>query len=401
MVQLEHFKSVDGELRVEQGGPTAVKFGGHFINPAPGTEKNLETPWDFSQILDHIDVGILVLDLERQAIDYRNPVFVDVLKDKQLCGDYQALYELLLKNLEDTQRFEHVAHHSQQVSLPGRLLGCSVYKITSRYRCLFIRDITETARLESIAQAANAMDNIGFIFSGIRHEIGNPLNSLKMALSVLKQNLGTFSVESVSEYIDRGLADIGRMEYLLKSLKTFSIYDHVDIKDQPLQEFMRKFLALIERDFQSHGIRIINETPIDIARIRIDKRALHQALLNIFNNAADALKGRYCPEIRISAELRGQLVWLSIADNGCGIPLEQQEHLFQPFNTNKPNGNGLGLVITRKLLAMMNSDIEIDSRPKQGTRVTISLPVSPEAETAIAAAKSATDSIDRNSGESQ
>jgi signal transduction histidine kinase len=333
--------------------------------------------WGFAQILDRIDVGILVLDLQQRQIDYQNPNLVQVLQDERLCGDFQDLYDLLLKNLEESQGFENAGHLAQLVTLSGHQFGCSVYKIASRYRCILIRDITEKIRLESIAQAVNAMDNIGFIFSGIRHEVGNPLNSLKMALSVLKQNLGNFSAETVSEYIDRGLADIGRMEYLLKSLRTFSVYDHVEVKDQPLMEFMAMFLALVERDFQSYGIRIITDTPLDIASVRIDQRALHQALLNIFNNAVEALQDCDAPEIRVSAELRGQLVWLTIADNGCGVPSEQQKHLFQPFNTSKPNGNGLGLVITRKLLAMMDSAIDIESQPKQGTRVTISLPVSP------------------------
>jgi len=363
-VKLKHeFHSLEGELHTERG--IVSGFG--------------DSSWGFAQILEHIDVGILVLDLERQAIDYRNPLFYQVLQDELLCVDYQALYELLLESLEEANRFAHCAHINHQVQHQGRLLGCSVYKIAQRYRCIFLRDITEQARLESIAQAANAMDNIGFIFSGIRHEIGNPLNSLKMALSVLKQNLDNFSAETVSDYVDRGLADIARMEYLLKSLKTFSIFEHVDLKDLPLSEFMGRFLSLIERDFLSHGIDIQLDSSLDIAWVRIDKRALHQALLNIFNNAADALQERHAPAIRISAELRGQLVWLTIADNGCGISPEQQKHLFQPFNTSKPHGNGLGLVITRKLLAMMNSDIDIESQPQQGTRVTISLPVSPAA----------------------
>ncbi len=344
------------------------------------SEKSTEpaSTWGFAQLLEHIDIGILVLDLERQAIDYRNPIFFTVLRDAALCDDFQALYDLLLKDIETEKRLEHAGHVTQKVRHQDRLLDCSVYKTASRYRCVFVRDITETSRLESIAQAVNAMDNIGFIFSGFRHEIGNPLNSLKMALSVLKQNLDSFPPETIQEYVDRGLADIGRMEYLLKSLKTFSIFEHVDLKDYCLADFMRKFLSLVERDLDSYGIRILLETPLEIARIRIDMRCLQQALLNIFNNAVDALQGRKQPEIRIRAELRGQLVWLSIADNGCGISPEQQQHLFQPFNTNKPNGNGLGLVISRKLLAMMDSDIEIDSRTGQGTRVTISLPVALE-----------------------
>ncbi len=339
-----------------------------------------ETPWGFAQILEHIDVGILVLDLKCQAIDYRNPLCDQLLDDDQLCKDFQSLYDLLLKDIEATDCFKHVAHVGHTVVYRDRQLGCSTYKTASRYRCIFLRDITEKLRLESIAQAANAMDNIGFIFSGIRHEIGNPLNSLKMALSVMKSNLDRFSPENIGEYVDRGLADIGRMEYLLKSLKAFSLYEHVDLKDLSLAEFMDKFFSLIERDYQSHGIEIEVDGPLDETKVRIDKRALHQALLNVFNNAAEALTKQKDARICISSEHRGQLIWLTISDNGCGISPEQQRHLFKPFNTNKPTGNGLGLVITRKLLAMMNSDIEIDSELHQGTRVTISLPVSPAEE---------------------
>ena len=338
-------------------------------------DDSYKNTWGFAQLLEHIDIGILVLDLKQQAIDYCNAAFFEVLQDEQLCRSYQDLYELFVRDIEALDDFNLAGRVSHQVTHQGRLFGHSVYKAASNYRCVFIRDITEKSRLESIAQAVNAMDNIGFIFSGIRHEIGNPLNSLKMALSVLQQSSEKTSPEMLKEYIGRGLADIGRMEYLLKSLKTFTMYDSVDLKDLHLVEFMGKFISLVERDFQSYGIRIITDIPLDIAGVRIDERALHQALLNIFSNAADALKEQETPEIRIRAEVRDQLMWLTIADNGCGIFPEQLRHLFQPFNTSKVNGNGLGLTITRKLLAMMDSDIDITSQSGYGTQVTIRLPI--------------------------
>ncbi len=345
------------------------------LDAAKQLDDSYRNTWGFAQLLEHIDIGILVLDLKQKAIDYCNAAFFEVLQDDHLCRSYQGLYDLFVKDIEDLDDFDQAARVAHQVTYQGRLFGHSVYKAAPSYRCIFIRDITEKSRLESIAQAANMMDNIGFIFSGIRHEIGNPLNSLKMALSVLKQGSESASPEMLKEYIERGLADIGRMEYLLKSLKTFTMYDSVDLKDMHLVEFMDKFISLVERDFQSYGIRIKTEIPLDIAWVRIDERALHQALLNIFNNAAEALKKQTVPVICIRAEVRDQLMWLTIEDNGGGIFPEQFKYLFQPFNTSKPNGNGLGLVITRKLLAMMNSDIDIVSQAGYGTQVTIRLPI--------------------------
>ena len=331
--------------------------------------------WGFAQLLEHIDIGILVLDLEQRTIDYCNAAFFDMLQDAQLCRDYQRLYDLFLEPIEASPELEQNGRIAQQVMHQGRLYGHSVYQAGPRYRCVFIRDITEKSRLESIAQAVNMMDNIGFIFSGIRHEIGNPLNSLKMALSVLKDSSEPPSPEMLKAYLDRSLTDIGRIEYLLRSLKTFTMHERIELKDLSLVEFMDRFISLVERDFHSHGIRIRTEIALNLPPVRIDERALQQALLNLFSNAADALEGQPAPEIRLRAEVRSPLICLSVTDNGRGISAEQQKHLFQPFNTSKAEGNGLGLVITRKLLAMMNSDIELTSRPEQGTTATLRLPM--------------------------
>lgn len=341
-------------------------------NAASTFDDQLKSPWGFAQLLEQIDIGILVLDLAREQVDYCNASLFEVMRDDSLCRSFVRLRELFVPDAKDSAEIDHCSH---QLTYQDRLYGYTVYHAAPRCCCIFVRDITEKIRLESIAQAINAMDNLGFIFSGIRHEIGNPLNSLKMALTVLKKNIDQVTPDMLDEYLERGLADIGRMEYLLKSLKAFSFYEQVDIHEMALIEFMEKFIALIEHDFHASGIRIRTTIPLSTGRVRIDERALHQALLNIFNNAADALQGRPNPEIYITAQTRSQLVWLTIRDNGCGISAEQKKHLFQPFNTSKPAGNGLGLVITRKLLAMMNGDIAIESLPQEGTRVTVSLPL--------------------------
>ncbi|MBD1400553.1 two-component system sensor histidine kinase NtrB [Pelovirga terrestris] len=352
---------------------------------AGAVNQQSRSPWGFAQLLEQIDMGILVLDLGRQQVDYCNAALFEVLGDDLLCQSYERLYALFVTPAEQS---DLPARSSHQVLYQERLYGYTVYRADPRYCCLFVRDITEKQRLESIAQAINAMDNLGFVFSGIRHEIGNPLNSLKMALMALQKSTGNENRETLDEYIERALADVGRMEYLLKSLKAFSLYDRVELREMSLIEFMEKFIALVEPDFHAGGIRIRTAIPLDIRNVRIDERALHQALLNIFNNAAEALKGCRDPEIHITTQKRGELVWLKIRDNGCGIKPEQRNHLFQPFNTSKPQGNGLGLVITRKLLAMMNGDIAIESWPQRGTEVRVSLPLAEAAQKEPVAADS-------------
>ena len=343
-----------------------------FSTPAELDARHVrDSRWDFAQILDNIDVGVLILDMVEQRIDYRNPVFCTVLQDAKLCDDFEQLRLLLLSDLS----MPPSGPASVTVAYRSRTLGCSIYQIGLRYRCIFIRDISEKLRLESIAQAVNTMDNIGFIFSGVRHEIGNPLNSMKMALSVLRSNLDSFDRDTVLAYIDRGLADIDRINYLLKSMKSFATYERLELQDIDLGEFLRRFIALVGREFSQRGIALVYDEPAEPLSVHLDPRALHQALLNLLANAADALDEVAAPEIRIFTEERGGVVRLLVADNGCGISDEQKKHLFKPFNTSKSHGNGLGLVITRKLLAQMNADINIESRLDQGTHAILSLPV--------------------------
>ncbi len=94
------------------------------------------------------------------------------------------------------------------------------------------RDVTEKRRFSAIAEAVNMTENVGYVFSGIRYERGNPTNSIKTALSVLKKNLPTWTQAQVLIYVDRALTEISRVEYLLQSLKTFSMHEPPSI--QPL-----------------------------------------------------------------------------------------------------------------------------------------------------------------------
>jgi len=236
------------------------------------------------------------------------------------------------------------------------------------------RDVTEKLRLESIAEAVNTMDNIGYIFSGVRHEIGNPVNSINMILGILKAKLDTLSKESIREYVDRTMTQVSRVEYLLKSLKSFNMYETLDIRDVQIASFMEKFLPLVKEDFAKNGISIETRVSPEAMWVSADARALQQALLNVLTNAADAFAGRENPTISINVWKIMSMILIQVKDNGCGMNEEQLKDVFRPFYTTKSQGTGLGLVIARKMLTKMNGTIEITSEKDAGTTVNIFLP---------------------------
>jgi PAS domain S-box-containing protein len=236
------------------------------------------------------------------------------------------------------------------------------------------RDVTEKKQLESIIDSANLMDNLGYIFTGLRHEIGNPLNSLKMSLTVLSKNLTTFPQERVVEFLDRGLDEVTRMEYLLKAFKNFSLYDSPEITRVNLANFMEKFTDLIRDDFEQRGIRVVTRQEDNSLCAAADSRMLHQVLLNLVTNAADALVDTPAPRIDIYVRRTTPWVQVKVRDNGAGMTTEELGRIFTPFFTTKAQGTGLGMVIVRKMLLKMSATIEVESEKGMGTSAEIHLP---------------------------
>jgi len=236
------------------------------------------------------------------------------------------------------------------------------------------RDITEKLRLESIAEAVNTMNNIGYVFSGISHEIGNPVSSLMITLDLLKSKLDTSSKETISEYADRAMSQVSRIDYLLTSLKSFNLYETQDRQNVRMGAFMDSFLALVSEDFSNNGITISAVIEPDAEWGHTNARALQQVLLNVFTNAADALENRTNPTINLHVSRGTGTISIGVEDNGCGMTGEQQANLFKPFHTTKRHGTGLGMVIVKNMLTRMNGSIEIKSREGAGTSVSITIP---------------------------
>lgn len=236
------------------------------------------------------------------------------------------------------------------------------------------RDVTEKLRLEAIAGAVNTMNNMGYIIAGIRHEIGNPVNSVKMALNILKLNLDDYGPSAIRDYIERSLGELARIEYLLRSLKNFNMYENPELQNVQVSSFMDKLLALVTDDFSKKGISVAADIGSDARFCHADPRALQQVLLNVLTNAADACEGRGHSKILITASNASGIIMIRVADNGRGMTEEQHNDLFKPFHTTKAHGTGLGLVIARKMLAKMNGTIRVKSSPHEGTTVDIFIP---------------------------
>jgi len=328
----------------------------------------------YADIMQSVTMGVAVFDLPGRSVIFLNRCGADLFARAELTPDFTQLRRLLFPPGVALDELPP-EYHGEPAPLGARIIGATLYR-SRGVAWAFFRDITEKARLESIAEAVETMNNIGYVFSAVRHELGNPVNSVKAALSVLRANLDTFPREVVREYLDRLGGELGRVEVLLRSLRSFSMYEQLEPVPVDLREFLDGFVALARADLERRGVRLFVEAAPG-CRALADPRALQQALLNLVANAADALEGCDAPAIAFSTRCADGLAQLTVTDNGAGMSPEQARAAFTPFHTTKAHGTGLGLVITRKLLLKMSGTIALESREGLGTTVRLALPQAP------------------------
>lgn len=342
---------------------------------------------DLWAAFDHTTDAIAILD-DRGRVLHANPACT------MMAG--RQLGELLLRNVRATglaprrMRVYHdilVALHEQHAwhgeyessARRGepRRLAVSISRVQTMEPAprfvVHARDVTDQRRLEYIADAANLVENVGYVFASLRHELGNPINSIKTALTVLRQNLWSLPPERVEDYLDRTLQEVGRVEYLLRSLQSFNAIHRPVLEPVPVGPFLARFAAIIRPDAERRGVRLTVHADEHVGAMLADARALHQVLLNLLTNALDALDGRPEPRIRLIARRRGAHVLVTVVDNGRGVPPDRRAHMFKPFHTTKPKGTGLGLAITRKLVTLMRGTIELDPATPGETAFTVTL----------------------------
>jgi len=351
------------------------------IYPREITRELLDRTDHLRAILDKMSQGIIEIAEER--VMYINSSGAEMLhaSRQQVVGLETAavLPATLLEVLNTGGREDGHSWHEavrRQVQFNEHQFLVERLHLCDKYRgaLLILSDITERKRMESVIEAANLTENLGYVFSGIRHEIGNPVNSIKMALSVLQRNLGEYDRDTIAEFLERSLTEIGRIEYLLKALKNYSLFESPVVQDLRLSAFLKDFNSLVRSDFEQQNIRISTVLADDELVVRADSRALHHVLLNLLTNSAHALVAVEKPRIAISCYQKGEMVVIKVDDNGKGIAKDDLEHLFKPFFTSKTTGTGLGLVIVRKMLTAMHGFISIESYQGVGTTATIVLP---------------------------
>jgi len=223
------------------------------------------------------------------------------------------------------------------------------------------------------------------LLANLVHELGRPLGSLRSALQALLSGAGE-DAEFRQELLEGMDSQVQRLQPLLESLT--DLHDQVlgtlELNLQPIamSEWLRRTVRPWRQTAHDQGLHWRIDIPDSLPVVEFDPDRLAQVLGNLLTNAI-----KYTPEgtVSVKASLQAEGVSISVADTGIGIAPSEQERIFEPFYRSQrdkrfPQGMGLGLSIARDLVLAHGGHLDVESVPGQGSRFTIWLPRTPDAE---------------------
>ncbi len=347
-------------------------------------------------ILDKTPVGIMMIDENGHLRSYNNAAFAILYKVFLLNKDigYDAIGTSFLDLLPPNQiKFwkENIEKSSEfPVEIPSHRLKTNDEYVIIRIRfspfhhvdeslsgrIIVLEDITERVLLEQHLVLSEKMVAKGEMAASIGHELNNYLTTILSSAQLLSRYIENNQLdkvpakaESIVDGIDRmkrftaGLMDYSALETKKEKHEVRTVIEDVVFFAKPQKKFCR--------------IEIEIDVPSNVPSFMVDVGQIHQVLLNLLANSAEAINESSSAEgtIRISASQKENNIEILVGDSGPGIPDDVLRRIFQPHITSKKKGHGLGLSNSKRIINNHNGEITASNKPEGGALFTITLPL--------------------------
>ena len=344
------------------------------------------------QIFAGLPDALLIID-ENHRIVKVNPVAESFFGQsaKNLIGeDISSQLQFADPRLESalTDMNANIAARWVPVFLKGRAAGLANFDIhglpaDQRWRIVSIAplpgdgQIAEHRPVQQDQFSVRAPDILG-------HEIKNPLAAIKGAAQLLDRSLDD-EQKPLTQMIQW---EVERIAKLLDRMQSLSTRQPAKVEPVNVHSLINRAKQSIEAA-QNRGLKIRDQFDPSLPDVLVDPDAMMQVLTNLLSNAVDATKNLKQPDIQVttrysfgaalSVHRSNQMVRLPveiiIRDNGPGIPAELEQDIFSPFVSTKPDGQGLGLALVRKLIGDMNGRVRYERSDSHHTQFILFLPI--------------------------
>ncbi len=226
-------------------------------------------------------------------------------------------------------------------------------QIDERVRAEASRDVLRDELVQAAKLAA-----LGQIAAGVAHEINQPVAAIRTQAENATAHLERDQASKAARALGR-IGDLtARIGSITQELRAFSRKSELGLRAVSLNEAIDGALLLLGGRLRQAGVRLVRskgDDPIVLA----DRFRLEQVIVNLIQNALEALEGTPDAVVTLTVTRRGDRVDLIVADNGPGLPQAIRDQLFSPFVTSKANGLGLGLIISRDIVASFSGELNL------------------------------------------
>lgn len=226
-------------------------------------------------------------------------------------------------------------------------------------------------RLEQQALQTEKFKAVSTLAAGMAHEIKNPLTAIQTFAEYLPEKHK--DAEFVAQCHQVLIQETKRIREIVQDVLDFAKPRAPQTKLIDLASLIHSTVDLLSGELLKQNIRWTVDCHHNGAALHADSDQLRQVLINLIQNAADAMPSG--GQLKISTQDVNSHLELTVSDTGCGIPPALLPKIFDPFVTTKPDGNGLGLAMVYSILQAHRGTIRADSQPHHGTTFTVSLPL--------------------------
>jgi two-component system sensor histidine kinase PilS (NtrC family) len=236
------------------------------------------------------------------------------------------------------------------------------------------QDVTNMRRLEHEARLRQRLAAVGEMAAGIAHEIRNPLASMSGSMQVLRHELPLS--EEQAQLMDIVLRESERLNHTIKSFLAYARPQRSAIARFDVRQVLQDTALLLRNSADVHDDHVIDVEAQEPVLCEADENQVRQIVWNLATNGLRAMPsgGRLLLSGRSAEESGNHIVVLAVQDQGCGIPADDIDSIFQPFRSSFQRGTGLGLAIVHRLVTDYNGTIDVSSEVGVGTIFTVKLP---------------------------
>jgi signal transduction histidine kinase len=256
---------------------------------------------------------------------------------------------------------------------------------------LTMRDAESARRIENEIEISRRLSASGRMTRGVAHEVKNPINAIVLHLHHLQNKMQQDDPET-RRHVDIIDKEIHRLDRVVQILVDFTRPQDLRLEDVDLRTILESVAVLAGPDAARHGVQMVLELPkeggepgqvaggarpVDVLIVHADADLMKQAILNLVLNGVQSMTDG--GTLTLKARRDDDMVVAEVLDQGCGIPPEAQEKIFELYYTTKSEkgGSGIGLAQTYQIMQWHYGSVEFDSIVGAGTTFRLRLPAAP------------------------